>query len=81
MKDKYPNLEVKEYETWNNRENQLLFQQMATAYGIKPQGVPSTFLGDNQPIVGFNEDMEEGMEEQIKVCLKNGCIDPSSKLQ
>ena len=80
MKAKYSGLEVKEYETWKNPENAALLQQMAAAYGVQVQGVPTTFIGEGAPMVGFAASMEAEMESRIKDCVENGCTDPGSKL-
>ncbi len=80
MEQKYSDLEVKMYETWKNKDNVQLFQEMAEAYGIQAQGVPTTFIGDLNPIVGFNESMKADMEIKIENCLEHGCINPVSKL-
>jgi thiol-disulfide isomerase/thioredoxin len=80
MKEKYPDLEIKMYETWNNRANARALQDMAKAYGTTARGVPMTFLGDFDPWVGFSSGMEPEMEERIEYCLENECIDPASKL-
>ncbi len=53
LEKKYPQLEVKSYEVWYNRENAKLFSQMAEAYGTRPEGVPTTFIGDFKPVVGY----------------------------
>ncbi len=80
MEQKYPELEVKMYETWKDKDNAELFQEMAAAYGIQARGVPTTFIGDLNPIVGFTESMKSDMENKIKNCIEQDCIDPASKL-
>ncbi len=80
MENKYPQLEVKSFETWKNRENQKLFQEIAGAYGIEARGVPTTFIGDYEPIIGFADYMADAIEEKIVNCLETGCIDPGEKL-
>lgn len=80
IEGKYPGLEIKRYETWQNRDNVALFQNMALAYGIEARGVPTTFIGDFSPFVGFSEAAKGDMEDKIKLCLEQGCIDPGSKL-
>jgi thiol-disulfide isomerase/thioredoxin len=80
MKQKYSDLEVRDYETWKNPENAALLQRMADAYGVKVQGVPTTFIGDDAPFVGFAPSMEADMENRIKDCIENGCVDPGVKL-
>ena len=80
MKNKYPDLELKSYETWNDRENADLLQRLARAYGAEVQGVPTTFIGDHEPLVGFAEFMKADLENKIKVCVEQGCTDPGLKL-
>ncbi len=79
MEEKYPDLEVKSFETWNNQENAELFQEVAEAYGIHARGVPTTFIGDFEPIVGYADYMAEDIEKKIVDCLENGCISPGVK--
>ncbi|MDZ7611202.1 MAG: thioredoxin family protein [Candidatus Moranbacteria bacterium] len=83
MEEKYPELEVKMFETWKNPDNAELFQEMAAAYGTQARGVPATFIGDSDPIVGFGSAETTGkqIENEIKTCLEQGCIDPGSKIE
>ena len=80
MKEKYPSLEIKMYETWNNRNNARALQEMAKAYQTQAKGVPMTFLGDFAPWVGFSTGIESNIETKIQYCLENECIDPISNL-
>jgi thiol-disulfide isomerase/thioredoxin len=80
MKTKYPDLEIVMYETWKNKANANALQAMAKAYGTTARGVPMTFIGNFNPWTGFSATMESDMEEKIKYCLENECIDPASKL-
>ncbi len=80
MESKYPQLEVKSFETWKNKENEELFQEMAAAYGIEARGVPTTFIGDYEPIVGYSDSMSDDIEEKIADCIESGCVDPDEKI-
>ena len=42
-----------------DKQNAELFSKMVTAYDSKPQDVPTFFIGDYKPIVGFSEFMKE----------------------
>ncbi|MFW5884991.1 MAG: hypothetical protein ACOCUF_02070 [Patescibacteria group bacterium] len=79
MEEKYPELEVKMLETYKDKENSELFQEMAAAYGTQARGVPVTFIGDHEPIIGFSGSMEPEIESKIKTCLEEGCVDPEEK--
>ncbi len=78
LQQKYPQLEIKSYEVWRNRGNAVFFVQMAEAYGIKATSVPTTFIGNFEPIVGYSNDEVTGkkIEERIKYCIEHLCIDP-----
>ncbi len=80
LEEKYPELEVKSFETWYNQENAELFQEVAKAYGIQARGVPTTFIGEEH-WVGFSSSMEPEIEEYVKNCIENGCENPSEKLK
>lgn len=79
MVDKYSELEVKMYETWKSPQNIVLLKEIAKNYGIEAQGVPITFIGDFKPIVGFTDNMKSDIEDKIKICLAEGCVNPSEK--
>jgi thiol-disulfide isomerase/thioredoxin len=82
LESKYPQLEVKEYEASYNEENAKLFKEIAEAYGITSSYVPTLFMGDFEPIVGYLNDETTGkqIEEQVEYCLEEGCIDPVDKV-
>ncbi len=77
MEKKYPELEIKSFETWYNQENAKLFQKMTEAYGIQAQGVPATFIGNYSPIIGYAGYMAKEIEDKIAYCVKKGCPDPA----
>lgn len=81
LESKYPQLEVKYYEIYYNKENQELFQELANKYGCEVRAVPTIFIGE-QYIVGYLSDESTGrkIEDLIKDCLERGCIDPIEKI-
>ncbi len=83
LEQKYTELEVKSFETWGNQENAKLFSDMAKAYGTSAMGVPTTFIGNFEPIVGYGSDETTGkqIEDKVIYCIENGCIDPGEKLE
>lgn len=78
--DKYPELEVRRINAWESRENAQLFEEMASAYRTQARGVPATFIGEFDPMVGFSEHMADDLEDKIVFCLENGCLDPGTKI-
>lgn len=82
MEKKYSELEVKMFEVYRSKNNQKLFQEIAQAYGIQARGVPATFIGDFEPIIGFGTKETTGVEieNRIKQCIEDSCISPEKKL-
>src|SRR4030042_5113576 len=83
LEKRYQLLEVKSYEVWYDKENARLFSDMTEAYGTRPEGVPTTFIGDFRPLVGYRsyEITGEVIESRIVDCIKNICADPIQKLK
>ena len=81
LKQKYPELIVKEFEVYYNRENQELFKKVAQAYKTQPVGVPMTFIGKDF-VVGFGTKETTGkqIENLIQNCLTNICPSPEEIL-
>ncbi len=80
MQQKYPEIEIKMFETWKNPDNAKLFSDVAKAYGTTAQGVPTTFI-DDKVWVGYADYMGDEMESKIKYCLENNCINPEDVLE
>jgi cytochrome c biogenesis protein CcdA/glutaredoxin len=81
LKQKYPQLEVKDFEVYYSRENLELFQRVAQAYKTQAQGVPTTFIGKDF-IVGFGTKETTGkqIENLIQNCLTTICPSPEEIL-
>ncbi len=79
MQKKYPEIEIKMFETWKNPENAKLFNEIAKAYGTTAQGVPTTFIGDKYWI-GYADYLAKEIEDKIKHCIENQCTNPGDKL-
>lgn len=79
---KYPELDIKSLEVTGNPENAKLFSDMADAYGIRIKGVPATFIGGQEPVVGYQgyEPTGKIIEAMIKHCVGNHCADPIERL-
>jgi thiol-disulfide isomerase/thioredoxin len=80
LEAKYPDLEVKSYEVWYDQKNAKLFSDMADAYGAMPEGVPTTFIGDYRPLVGYHADTGKIIEDRVIFCIRTGCVNPIEKI-
>jgi cytochrome c biogenesis protein CcdA/thiol-disulfide isomerase/thioredoxin len=81
LKQKYPQLEVKDFEVYYSKENQELFQKVAQAYNTQPVGVPMTFIGTDY-VIGFGTKETTGkeIESLIQKCLQTFCPSPGEIL-
>ncbi|PIP18202.1 MAG: hypothetical protein COY82_02590 [Parcubacteria group bacterium CG_4_10_14_0_8_um_filter_35_7] len=71
------NLEIKEFEVYFDEVGKDLFADMAKAYGIEIEGVPTLFIGE-EVIVGANL---KKIEQEVTRCLvSKSCISPGGKL-
>ncbi len=78
--DKYPDIEIKTYETWANEENRTLLESFATAYDTTVQGVPMTFIGDKY-WVGYADSLGSEMTAKIDECLTKTCENPGKRVK
>lgn len=54
MKNKYPELEIYDFEVYYNQDNVNFWEDICKKYNVKPYGVPMTFIG-NKVFIGFNK--------------------------
>jgi glutaredoxin len=76
LKVDFPNLEVRDFEVYFNKDNQDLFSAMADAYNTDVNGVPTIFIGE-EVIVGENF---EKVKNAVERCSLETCVSPASKL-
>ncbi len=74
LSERYPNLEVRDYEVYNVPKNRDIFLQMAAEIGFEARGVPSTVIGEDYWI-GFGGDTAQEIEAQVAACSTSGCPD------
>ena len=77
LKADYPNLIVKDFEVYFNKDNQDLFQQMAVAYSADAGSVPTLFI-DDEVIKG---ESYEKVKNAVERCSTEVCISPASKIE
>jgi hypothetical protein len=74
LKQKYPTLEVKDYEVWYDKQNASLFDRIIRAAGGQSVGVPGTVIG-SRVFIGFNVQTARAIEDTIVLCRQRGCPD------
>jgi len=80
IEDKYPSLEIKEFEIYFNDDNRELFSEMSESFNTTIQGVPTVFV-DDEVIVGFSPALGKKIENTINRCLLEDCGDPANKIE
>lgn len=61
ISQKYPQLEIKRFEVWGNRDNAAILSAVAKKMGITTSGVPVTIIGDKS-FIGYQSDSATGAE-------------------
>ncbi len=76
LADKYPNLNIIDYEVTTNRENALLLQKVGRELNADVSGVPFTLIGKDY-IAGYYNDETTGkeIEEKVSCAIREGCVD------
>lgn len=76
LEEKYPEVEVKEYEVWSNPDNLDLMKQFAKELDIDVRGVPFTVVGEEY-VIGWLSDEYSGkqLEEAVECVLSGECED------
>lgn len=73
LEQKYPEVEVFDFEVWHNGENRQLLVEVSKKLNIEVSGVPFTVVGDKY-FVGWYNDETTGaaIEETVQAILNNG---------
>ncbi|MFH1890320.1 MAG: hypothetical protein ABIJ91_02000 [Candidatus Kuenenbacteria bacterium] len=77
IKKDYPEIEILDFEVWNNKKNQKFFLKMGNDLTGRPfRGVPATVIGDEY-VVGYGSDDITGaqIKHLLNIYLINSCQD------
>ncbi len=75
LTEKYPNVNIREYEIYNNQDNILLLQEVAKKLDVIVDGVPFLIIGD-QTFVGFADGISSSqIENRVRTCSVDACPD------
>ena len=77
LKADYPNLTVKDFEVYFNKDNQKFFGRMAAAYGSDAGSVPAIFIGDE----AISGEAYEKIKNAVEKCsTEKVCVSPAEKI-
>lgn len=65
LKARYPELEIIDYEVWNNKQNAAMFAGIARRAGMQSIAVPATLI-ENNMYIGFSDEIALDIEAHIK---------------
>lgn len=71
---KYPEVAVKEYEVWHNKENAAFFNRVMASAQVKSAGVPATIVG-SRLFIGFSAPTAAAIEQAVLHCRAGDCVD------
>lgn len=81
LEDKYPEVEVKDYEVWNNPENLKLMKAFVKELDVDVRGVPFTVVGEHHVIGWLSEEYTgKKIEEAVECAMADGCKDVGVEL-
>ena len=80
LRERYPALEIREYEIWNNRPNFDLLLRLSSTFGSETVSTPTFFIG-NRIWTGFSQADAQQVEAAVRTCLEQGCPDPLKRLE
>lgn len=80
LQEKYSGLEIQSFEIYLHRENAKLLQKIGENLEVDLSGVPFSVIG-GKTFIGYAESITSAeIENQIKKCLKEECLDPVSEI-
>jgi hypothetical protein len=77
LRERLPGFEVRSFEVQSDTANAKLLVKASEAFGVPARGVPVTFIGAFDPIIGYQDDETTGrlIEKRIRECLARRCED------
>lgn len=80
LKEKYPDLEIVQYEVWHNYDNSELLNKVHNAFEVQTRGVPTNVIGETM-IMGFSESKASQIERAIDYYKENEYIDAVEQIK
>lgn len=75
LTQRFPRVQVRDFEVWYHEENQAPLIQMAAKFGFEPTAVPTIFIGDRYWVGYARDPIGKEIESYIGACLLSGCPD------
>lgn len=75
LTQRFPNVQVRDFEVWYHEENQDLLIRMAAKFGFEPTAVPTIFIGSRYWVGYARDPIGKEIETYVGGCLLSGCPD------
>lgn len=75
LNQKFPKMQVRDFEVWHHAENQETFILMAKKFGFEPSGVPVIFVADRYWVGYADNPVGVEVERVVASCVLSGCSD------
>ncbi len=75
LTQRFPGVQVRDFEVWYHEENQDLLIRMAAKFGFEPTAVPTIFIGDRYWVGYARDPIGKEIEAHVGACLLSGCPD------
>jgi glutaredoxin len=75
LTQRFPRVEVRDFEVWYHEENQEPLIRMAAKFGFEPSAVPTIFIGDRYWVGYARDPIGKEIEAYVGACLISGCPD------
>lgn len=75
LAERYPQVELVEYDVWGDREAFARLRQLAEERGQVLISTPALLVGDRLWF-GFTPAIADDLEREVRRCLVQGCVDP-----
>lgn len=79
LKEKYPSIEISQFNVYTDQASQDTFNQLGKIYGQVIQSVPTVLIND-KALIGDSSSTLSSLENEIIYCQTNSCINPSEKI-
>jgi len=75
LRQRYPNVTIRDFEVWNHPENRDPFLRMTKKYHFEPTAVPTIFIGNHYWVGYAEEPYAQEIERVVAACVTDGCVD------
>jgi len=75
LTQKYPGVQIRDFEVWDHPENREPFIRMAAKFGFEPSAVPTIFIGERYWVGYAEKPIGQDIEAYVASCALSGCPD------